>query len=112
MTTEDTLLQELRDAVDPTISKIDEDFETDRAVLLISAADPTDSNGESLGLQTYFDCTGDHGIIQEALYNILTQKIDEGSPELFQAIRDVIREIESDKEIDPDEDFEAGRVYH
>lgn len=112
MTTDDTLLQELQEAVDPIISEIDGDFETDRAVLLISAADPLDENGESTNFQTYFDCAGDHGIIQEALYNILTEKLDQGSPELFQAIRQVIREIESDRGIDPEEEVKVARVYH
>lgn len=114
MTTEveDFLLKELQEAVDPIISEIDGDMDTERAVFLIAASDPQDENGQSHNFQTYFDCAGDHGIIQEALYNILTEKLDQGSPELFQAIREVVREIEQERDIEPDESIEMPRVYH
>lgn len=97
MQTQDEMLQELHTALDPIITKIDNDLTTERAVLMIGTREVTDSDGELIGVDTYFDVTGDHGLLQEALYNELMSMIDSGEPELFEALRDVVKQIEEEK---------------
>ena len=100
---EDEILIELREAIDPTLTKIDADLEKDRAVLVIGAAVITDSKGEDAGAQTYVEALGEFSLLQEALYDTLTSQIQSGNSNLFQTLREVIQAIENDFDLEPGE---------
>lgn len=113
-TEEDEVLQELRTALDPIMTKIDDDRKTERAVFMIGTKEVKDNTGEYVGVQTYFDVTGDHGLLQEAMYMELMALIDNGEPELFESIRAVIKQIEDEKGLEPHESLltSQSRVLH
>lgn len=96
----DEVLLRLRDAIDPILTEMDEDLEVDQAALVIGAITTVGPNGDADGLKTYIDVVGDYGLIQEAVYTELMDAINSGSPELFQALREVIKKIETDLELD------------
>lgn len=109
---QDEVLQELRSAVDPIITKIDDDMDSERAVLMIGTKEVTDKSGEYVGVETYFDVTGDQGLLQEALYHELMALIEEGKPELFESLRAVVKEIEEEKGLLEGETLLAPPTYH
>lgn len=108
---EDEVIANLREAVTPTMDKIEADTTNTRAALVIAGKENI-VNGEYAGIMTFVDCVGDLGTIGEALYNELTNQIDENNPNLFNLLREVVKTIEQEKEIPDDQPLEPQRVLH
>jgi hypothetical protein len=68
-------------------------------------------------VETYIMAVGYFGILGEGLYSELRDQLENGQPNLFAILRDVIHDLEEDMNIDPDEDFgldddESNRTIH
>lgn len=111
---EDEVLAKLKEAVDPIVEMIDQEPAGTRAAFIIAGKEMVDSaSGEYSGIQTFIDVVGDYGIIEEALYAELCDQIEKGIPDLFHSIRKVIREIETQHDIDDSDEMPIEtRVLH
>jgi hypothetical protein len=68
-------------------------------------------------VETYIMAVGYFGILGEGLYSELRDQLENGQPQLFAILRDVIHDLEEDMNIAPDEDFgmddgETPRTIH
>ena len=75
----------------------------------------TDTVKESV--ETYIMAVGYFGILGEGLYSELRDQLENGQPQLFAILRDVIHDLEEDMNIEPDEDFgmdddDTSRTVH
>ena len=100
---EDKVLSELRAKIDPIMARVDSDLTSERAVLIVGVTEIVNSNGESDGTQTYVDSVGELGLLQEALYDTFIEQITNGNMQLFESLRQVIKAVEEDLDIDPNE---------
>ena len=58
------------------------------------------------GVDTYFNVFGSIDIFGEGLYSIVMSQVDNGDMSLFSLLRDIVRDIETAHEINPDESLE------
>lgn len=107
----DEVIEQLRDTVAPIIDQIEKEENIPRAALVIGAREITE-DGETVAIQSIVDICGDYGVLGEALYNELISGIESKKPELFQLIREVIRTIEQEMDIDTDQPYEQERTLH
>src|SRR6476646_8078817 len=82
---EDESLDGLIAAIDPIVTEIDQNAESNRAILMIAARDIPGTDE----MQTYVSDVGDLGIVQEALYIELLAQLENNNTDLFQALREV-----------------------
>lgn len=107
------ILERIRLAIDPLAAEVDEDNTEETAIFLLGAR-ITSADGEE-AVQTYIDVAGDYGVIQEALYSeLLDQIVNHKNSALFQAIREVVQDLEEELGLDSkDEQLNiAPRVIH
>lgn len=109
---EEDLLVEMAEAIHPISEKIEKD--KDHALFALGVK--ILGEGEEIGVQTYINATGLYGILAEGLYAELSDQISGGDVTLFSILRDVIRDLEEDMEISPDEeilgDDDVASKYH
>lgn len=74
------------------------------AVFSIATKFVESENGEET-VQTFLMATGFLGVLGEGLYAELKDQIENGNTNLFAVLRDVVRDLEEDLNIDPDENF-------
>lgn len=108
---DDTILDDLQAAINPIVTIIDQDETAERAVLCVAGRDEYDEKGNAVGVQTFIDCAGDFGLIQEALYTELTSLIEKGEPLLFESIRAVIKQIEEEENLSDGETLTSNQRY-
>lgn len=108
---DDELLNEYSEATRPVVDK----FEQSSEHAMLSLAVKLVGEEDNQGVQTFINATGFYGILAEGLYAELGDMISNGNMALFSIIRDVIRDLEEDFGIDPEEDIEADDApehYH
>lgn len=94
----DPVLEKLADAVEPIADMIE--TSENHAMLVIGVKY---IEGEHEGVQTYMGAMGFYGIIAEGLYAELVDQIEKGNTALFSILRDVVRDVEEDLGLDPDQ---------
>lgn len=99
----DNLLDEVNDVLSDTLDKIE--ASEDHAILLLGVKYVEPDNDEG-GVQTYIAASGFYEILAEGLYAELKDQIEKGHTGLFMTLRQVIRDLEEDLGIDPDEELE------
>jgi hypothetical protein len=111
---EDETITRVKNAIEPITDEIDNDLDSVRTVIVIAGKSLDGENGEMEAIQSYVNVSGDLGIAQEALYAELIDQIQNNNNyELFQALREVIKNIEEELNIDPEDPLEDGpRVIH
>lgn len=109
----DPLLEELRGAVSPIIDRIEQDIVGNHAALVIAGKEIT-VNGEYAGIKTVVDICGDYGILGEALYSEMMEQIQtNNNSTLFNLLREVVKTIEQELELAPDEPFsDEPKTFH
>lgn len=108
----DPIIDRLKSAVGPVIDLIENETNSERAVFVIAAKELT-VGGEYVGTQTFVDICGDYGILGEALYGELMSSIADHKPQLFQLLREVIKTIENELELDSETPMDISpRVLH
>lgn len=102
---DDPILKNLADAVIPVSDSMYQS--EDHAIFCIGVKYTEEGpGGEGPGVQTFFSATGFNGVIAEGLYQELADMIADGQMGLFAALRDVIRDLEEDFDISPDEELD------
>ena len=109
---EDIVLEQLREAVTPVIDAIDNEQDNQRAIFVLGAKEITKTNGDYEATQTFIDVCGDYGVLGEALYNELMSSIEEKRPELFELFRQVVKTIEEELELGPNDIITEQRTLH
>jgi hypothetical protein len=107
---DDELLNELSEVTGEIVEKFEQS--EDHAIFTLGVKL---IEGEDAGIQTYINASGYYGILAEGLYAELGDQVANGNLALFSIIRDVIRDLEEDFGIDPDEeivDEDAPENYH
>jgi hypothetical protein len=108
MQQQDEKLKQLRDAIDPICTEIENDAESDTAVIMIGGRTIQDAGT----IETIVDIVGDYTIIQEALFTEIMAQIEAGNADLFQAFREVVHAVEEELNLEPNEELEGPRIYH
>lgn len=90
----------------------------DHAVLVLGVkfcGDPTDPSNErdTASVQSYLNVSGFYGILAEGLYQELLDQAAHGQSSLFATLRGVVRDVERDLGLLPDEELsdDAGIVH-
>ena len=100
----DPFLKELATAIDEVTSTIE--VSEDHAVLILGVKYfDEEKNPDAAGVETFISAAGYFGIIAEGLYAELREQIESGNTSLFQILREVVRDIEEDMNLDPEEEF-------
>lgn len=100
----DPILEEIASATRPVNDKIDKS--EDHALFVLGVKYLDSDEKPDLGVQTFLSASGYFGIIAEGLYAELADQIESGQMSLFAMLREVIRDIEEDFEIDPDDELD------
>jgi chorismate mutase len=109
----DETIELVKEVVDPIAIAIDEDNENVRSLfVVVGKAIPAEDGMEAI--QSYITMSGDIGVMQEAIYAEMVEQIkNNNNYELFQAFREIIKNIEQELNIDPEEEFDEGpRIVH
>lgn len=80
------------------------DLSDQHAVFTLAAKYLENDAGEE-SCQTFMMATGFLGVLGEGLYSELRDQIEKGNTSLFSIFRDVVRDLEEDLNIEPEEDF-------
>lgn len=100
---QDQILNELADATDDVANKIQET--KDHAVFILGTH-LIDNGTDEPSVRTFINAAGFFGILAEGLYSELRDQLENGNATIFAAFRDVIRDLEDDLGIRPDQEFE------
>lgn len=108
MTKEDSsqtpqILTDLSTAVDAHMDAFDTDT---TAMLTIGVATVPGATEEDDIIQTFIAISGEQNVLAEGLYNEIMDMIKDGDVSIFVTLRDVIRAIEEDLDIDPNEEID------
>jgi hypothetical protein len=109
---DDLLLNELSTSTRPVVDSFEES--PDHAVFILGVKLITDGE-ETQGVQTFINASGFYGILSEGLYAELGDMMSGGDMSLFSVLRDVVRDLEEDFGISPDEDItesDSPELYH
>lgn len=101
---EDTILHELNEAVDPIADKFEQQDSSSLLVLGAKVVPAGEGEGED-SVHTYIMVVGYYEILMEGLYAEIKGQIDAGNYSLFNCFRDVVRGLEDEFGIDPDDDI-------
>lgn len=104
LNSDDVILLEIAQTFEPITEKIDEG--TDYAVLILGAKFNEETPSAKESVETYFAAVGYYDVIEEGLYASLKAQMDKGDKSLFSVLRNVIRDIEEDFDISPEEEIE------
>ncbi len=108
----DEILAELADAVSPVADKMQGD---DSYALFTIGVKYIQDEEHGEGVQTYLNANGFFEIIEEGLYQELLDQVRNGNMELFVSFRNVIRDLEDELEMSPDDEVELddpSQNYH
>jgi hypothetical protein len=109
---DDELLNELSDVCGEIVEKFE--ASEDHAILTLGVKLMGDGDDVE-EVQTYINASGYYGILAEGLYAELGDQLANGNVALFSIIRDVIRDLEEEFGIEPDEeivDDDSPSNYH
>lgn len=101
---EDEILNLLMSDCASTLDKI-ETTSNDHAALILGVKFVEDQE-HGPGVITCIAASGYYGILEEGLYSELAEMLDQGDLGLFNALRNAIRSIEEDFNIDPNEELD------
>lgn len=99
----DEILAELADAVSPILDKIQDD---DSYALFVIGVKYIQDEELGEGVQTYLNANGFFEIIEEGLYQELLDQVRNGNMVLFSSLRNVIRDLEDELDLSPDDEVE------
>ena len=109
----DEILVELSDSIKPVVEAVEQS--EDHALFVLGVKYINDADHKE-GVQTYINAQGFFGILEEGLYAELADQINGGHMGLFAAIRRVVRDIEEEMGISPedelDEEDDTPAHYH
>ena len=102
---QDELLNKLADSTEELL----EDFEASEshALFVLGAKILQDEDGEEPGVTTYINAAGFYGILAEGLFAELNDQLAEGNTTLFSIFRDVVRDLEEARGIEPNEEIDV-----
>lgn len=107
------LVEEIGDGLDPLLNELAEGVNTaaesmeqsENHAMLVLGVKYVDEDGEE-GVQTYINACGYFGIIEEGLYAELMDQVQKGHWGLFTALRRVVRDMEDELGISPEQELE------
>lgn len=102
---EDNFLTDLNDAVTPIATSIE--GSENLALFTLGVKFIENENEQNDAVQTYFSAEGYFGIIAEGLFQELHQQMQDGDNSMFVMLREVIRDLEEEYDIDPAEQLSA-----
>jgi hypothetical protein len=105
-TKDDEILHTLNAAVDPIADAFEEQEEASLFVLGSKVVQSEDDKSED-SVHTYIMVVGYYEILMEGLYAEIKGQIDAGNYELFNCFRDVVRGLEEELGIDPDDELDG-----
>lgn len=100
----DPLLNELAEGITAAADSMEQSEDHAMFVLGVKYMDENSEEGE--GVQTYINACGYFGILEEGLYAELMDQVKNGHWGLFTAIRQVVRDMEDELGISPEEELE------
>lgn len=100
----DPVLKDLADAVQPIAEALETSQDHALFALGVKYMDG-DSDSEG-GVQTYINACGFFGILEEGLFAELADQVEQGHMGLFLMLRRVVRDIEEEMGISPDDEIE------
>lgn len=109
----DEILVELATSIESITDQIDEGC--DRALLVLGAKFNEETKTAKESVETYFAAVGYFDVIEEGLYASLKEQMDKGEMSLFAVLRNVIRDLEDDFNISPEDeipDDDDGKVTY
>lgn len=87
----------------------------DHAIFVLGVKHEYEEDRDESTFHTYINATGFYDILAEGLFQELSDQVSNGQMNLFLMLRDVVRSLEEEFSIDPDDDLsELGpdEVYH
>jgi hypothetical protein len=109
----DPLLTELAINIEGVTDQINEG--TEHALLVLGAKFNEETSTKKENVETYFAAVGYYDVIEEGLYASLKEQMDQGNMSLFAVLRNVIRDLEDDFNISPEDeipDDDDGKVTY
>lgn len=101
---QDEILDQLMSDCTSALEKIETES-NDHAALILGVKFVNDQE-HGPGVVTCIAASGYYGILEEGLYSELADMLDQGDLGLFNAIRNAVRSLEEDFNIDPNEDLD------
>ena len=99
----DEILLDVSEHANSIVDKVDASDNHAALYFGVKYAEGSETVKESV--ETYIMAVGYFGILGEGLYSELRDQLENGQPQLFAILRDVIHDLEEDMNLDPDEDF-------
>ena len=108
----DDLLNDLSDSVKTVVDRFQKS--EDHAIFVLGTKLINDPSGEVSGVHAYVNIAGYYEIIAEGLYSELRDEITNGNMMLFSMLRDVVRDLEDDFDIQHDDEItdSTPESYH
>jgi hypothetical protein len=100
----DPILNELAESVSSVSDSVDQS--EDHAMFILGVKYMNEDSKDGEGVQTYINVGGYFGILEEGLYAELMDQVKNGHLGLFTTIRSVVRDIEEELGISPDEEIQ------
>lgn len=107
---EDSDLAELMNATSPIIDRLQGDYSF--AALTLGVRTLEDPKTKQIGMLTIISAAGLYSVLEEGLYAELASQIEEGNRDLFITIRNAIKAIEKDFDIDATEEISNGNPQY
>lgn len=105
---DDELLQEMSDALDETLPKLEESPSHAVFILGVKHIQPDADKAPEGGVETIIAASGFYGVLAEGLYAELRDQLENGHTGLFEMLRMVIDDLEEDLGIEHDEELSNG----
>ena len=102
---DDKILNDLHSAVEPVTTAVESSENHAILTLGVKYLEGADGNEESV--QTYINAAGYFGILAEGLFAEILDQINNGHWGLFTILREVVRDIEEEFDITPDQELEV-----
>lgn len=107
---EDSDLAELMNATSPIIDRLQGDYSF--AALTLGVRTLEDPKTKQIGMLTIISAAGLYSVLEEGLYAELASQIEEGNRDLFITIRNAIKAVEKDFDIDTTEEISHGNPQY
>ena len=105
---DDSILHQLDDIIEPVADKFE--LQEDAALLVLGSKIVIDEKDhDEDAVHTYIMMVGYYEVLMEGLYSEIKGQIDKGNFALFNCFRTIVRSIEEDLGIDPDEEIDDGQ---
>lgn len=101
------LLVHLKNANEPILDEIEKRSDPSYGALVIGVKLEDETENEEAGLITYLSATGSFDAIAEGLFTELLEMMQSGDASLFSVLREVVRDIEQELDINPEDELDG-----